>query len=127
MTTTSQSSWRLARTVALGFTLGAATVALLWAWQSKQSARFRIEAPIEQALWVSNCNVTRVYGPGTPEQIAVVAALKEFAPGVGDLRFSEPMLYRMGAEAAAIEGEGILMTPFDPGNPKQAYLVMRRK
>jgi len=96
MTATSRSSWGFVRTVSLGITLGAATVALLWAWQSKQTARFQTEAPIEQALWVSNWDVTKVYGPGTPEQTAVVAALEKES-GLGDIRFGEPILIPDGS------------------------------
>jgi hypothetical protein len=123
MTIKAQNSWGLARTVSLGFTLGAVTVALLWGWKSTQTARFRKEAPIEEALWVSNWDVTRVYGPGTAEQTAVVAKLKEF--GLGEVRFGEPILYRMGPAATA--GQAILMSPFDPLNPKRASLLMRSK
>jgi hypothetical protein len=123
MTIKSQSSWGLARPVSLGFTLGALTVALLWGWQSNQNARFRREAPIEEALWVSNWDITKVYGPGTPEQTAVVAKLKEF--GLSEVRFGEPILYRMGPAATA--GQAILMSPFDPLNPKRASLLMRSK
>jgi hypothetical protein len=59
--------------------------------------------PLEQALWVTDREVTRIYAPGTPDQ-----------------RFQAPLLYRMGMSSSGKASEGVLMIGFDPRHPEMA-------
>jgi hypothetical protein len=61
------------------------------------------------------------HGPRTAEQSSIVKVLRE--RGLGDRKFAEPVLYRMGGSATGNGNEGILLQPFDPENPGAARVM----
>ncbi len=74
--------------------------------------------PLEDALWVCDWKITKIDGPGTQEQASIVKQFR--AAGLSDLKFTAPILYRMGGSASKGPREGILMDPFDPRYPDNA-------
>jgi hypothetical protein len=76
---------------------------------------------IEQALWVTDWEIQRIYAPGTPEQRSIVAQLGE------ELEFDSPVLYRMGGTSAAGASEGLMLFGFDPSRPEMAQAMKQKK
>lgn len=78
--------------------------------------------PLEEMLWVCDWEMREFHGPGTTGQSTVVHLLRE--RGMGDAKFTAPVLYRMGGSATGRGNEGILMQPFDPRNPEAARVMI---
>jgi hypothetical protein len=88
------------------------------------NARQHQPRPLEEMLWVCDWEMRQFHGPGTDQQSAIAKILRE--RGLGDTKFSGPVLYRMGGSATGNGKEGILLQPFGPKNPAAAR-VMRRE
>jgi hypothetical protein len=76
--------------------------------------------PLEQALWVTDREVTRIYAPGTPEQRSIAWQFRSTGSVAADQRFQAPLLYRMGMSSSGKASEGVLMIGFDPRHPEMA-------
>jgi hypothetical protein len=84
------------------------------------NSKKRPKIPIEQAMWVTDWDIERIYGPGSPEQQKIVNQFRK----LGDpLEFNAPVLYRMGASSAGNPSEGILLIGFDPKRPETARVL----
>lgn len=76
---------------------------------------------LDEALWVSDWNITTIYGPGTKEQRTIVQKLR--STGREFSEFDAPVLYRMGGNYSMNSSEGIVMIPFDPLRPQGALAL----
>lgn len=85
------------------------------------SNHIRTFLSLDDALWVSDWNVTSIYGPGTKEQNDIVQQLRVSGREFG--QFKTPILYRMGGDSSMKSSEGILMIPFDPNRPQDALAL----
>jgi len=109
------TGWRGA--FAIGFFIVAAVVAVA-VWVLRVESR-PASLTLEDALWVSDWDITALHGPGTEEQRDIVRQLLAFDHDFG--RFETPILYRMGGSSAVGAPEGILLIPFDPRRPEDAF------
>jgi hypothetical protein len=107
-------SERIAALILIGILFGLIVVAGLAVYLANQKPT---AIPIEQALWVTDWEIERIYGPGTPEQQMIVAQFGS------DLEFEAPVLYRMGRPSASNPSEGLLLYGFDPDHPEMAKLL----
>ncbi len=108
---------RRSAVVLIGLLFGVVLVSLsLIVMKFKTSKRWTIE----QALWVTDKEMKNFYGPGTPQQQAIVDLLG------ADLEFSEPVLYRMGCKGSDTN-EGLIMLGFDPTHPEAAPAMVAEK
>ena len=110
-----KKSKRLARITLLSLLCGALAVSAVWLYLHKTHDTKNI--PIEKALYVSDWDITKIYGPGTPQQASILKKLKLNGT---QTQFNSYVLYRMGADPGDTN-EGILMVGFDPANPETAH------
>ncbi len=114
MSSPSPKSERLAGIILIGLLLSAITIGGGWFFLEMQNESKNI--PIEKAMYVSDWNITKIYGPGTPQQAKIVEQFK--ARGSRNLEFGGYVLYRMPNKISDTFDEGILLLGFDPKNPK---------
>lgn len=76
---------------------------------------------LEDALWVSDWEISKIYGPGTTEQQTIVRQLR--SSGLKDADFDTFILYRMGGSSSMNSNEGLLLMPFDPSRPQDALAL----
>jgi len=74
------------------------------------------EYPLEDVLYVTNWEITKIHGPGTAEQAAIVKKFGE----LGIKTYNTTLLYRMGGKNTMDGNEGVILTPYDPHSPKDA-------
>ena len=74
------------------------------------------EYPLEDVLYVSNWEITKIYGPGTETQAAIV---KKFS-AIGIETYDTTLLYRMGGKNTMDGNEGVILSPFNPQSPQDA-------
>jgi len=72
--------------------------------------------PLTNVLFVSDWEITQIYGPGTAQQQRIVEQFQ----ALGITSFNSPVLYRAGGKNTANGQEGLILAPFDPQNPKSA-------
>jgi hypothetical protein len=113
---------RIVKIVVLLSGLTAASLMLIERWRTPD-VQPGGTLPLEKALWVSDWDITKIYGPGTPEQQAIVQRLK--ATEAAAMTFSEPVLYRSGGSQTTQGNQGIVMIPFNPKDPKAALVLKR--
>ena len=77
--------------------------------------------PLEEMLWVCDWDMREFHGPGSAAQSSTAHLLRE--RGLGDVKFTAPVLYRMGGSGTGHGNEGVLMQPFDPRNPGAARVM----
>jgi len=107
---------RFAAATLTGMTIAMVVIGISW-WVAKNPQT----RPLQEALWVCDWDITKIYGPGTPEQAAIVEQFR--AKGLSNLKFTAPILYRMETSSSGDSRdprEGILMSPFDPKHPEAA-------
>ena len=75
-----------------------------------------LQMPLKEALYVSDWDITKIYGPGTPQQTSIISKLNLKEPKE---LYNGYVLYRMGADPGD-SSEGILMLGFAPKNPQTA-------
>jgi LPXTG-motif cell wall-anchored protein len=73
---------------------------------------------IDKALYVSDWDITTIYGPGTPQQKAIVIQMDK------DLKFDAPVLYRIGGSSAGNPSDGYFLYGFDPRRPERAKEIL---
>lgn len=119
-------SWAKRHRSAAVFVAGIAiALALAWgAWQGFKNWSPQTKT-LEEALWVCDWSITRIYGPGTQEQASVVDQFRSV--GLAKLEFTAPILYRMGGPRDGDPREGILLNPFDPRHPESALALASSK
>ena len=117
MKTPTKKSERMAGIILIGLLFGAIAIGAIWFYHYKtQESKLM---PIEEALYVTDWEITKVYGPGTPQQTKIV---EQFRSSGGDkLEFDSPVLYRMNGSMSVSSGEGILLLGFDPSHPEMAH------
>jgi hypothetical protein len=109
----------MAGTILVGLLLAAITIGGIWFYLYKQNESKNIPMiPIEEAMYVSDWNITKIYGPGTPQQAEIVDQFKSY--GGDGLKFYSPVLYRMNGSSSDNPREGILLLGFDPKHPEMA-------
>lgn len=112
-----KKSERIAGIILSVLLFGGLVIGAIWFYQYK--AREARLMSIEEAMYVTDWDITTIYGPRTPQQARIV---KQFRSYGGDkLEFDAPVLYRMHASASGNTGEGILLMGFDPKNPETAF------
>lgn len=89
-------------------------------WLDHRSAR---TVPLEQALWVTDREITRIYSPGTPEQQAIVAQFRSMGNTAAWQGFHAPLLYRMGMSSSGEPSDGVVIIGFDPRHPEMALAL----
>ena len=114
-TATNKKSERLAGTILISLLFSALAISAVWYYLHKTQTPESI--PIERAMYVTDWNISKIYGPGTPQQSTIVEKFKSTGK---QLTFITPVLYRMGADPGDTN-EGILMIGFDPANPETAH------
>lgn len=117
MKTPTKKSERMAGIILIGLLCGALAIGGVWFYHyKKQEAKLM---PIEEAMYVTDWDISKIYGPGTPQQAKIVA---QFRSSGGDkLEFDSPVLYRMNGSISGNSGEGILLLGFDPNRPEMAH------
>lgn len=110
-----KKSERFAGIILISLLFGVIAVGSIWFYLHKTNTPKTI--PIETALYVSNYDITKIYGPGTPQQATI---LKKLKLNGNQTQFNSYVLYRMGADSGDTD-EGILMLGFDPANPETAH------
>ncbi|MBB5351824.1 hypothetical protein HNR46_002063 [Haloferula luteola] len=113
---------RFAEAISTGLVVTAAGIGITWHFVENRELKTR---PLEDALWVCDWDVTKIYGPGSPEQASVVKQFRN--GGLTNLKFAAPTLYRMGGSSSHDSREGILMVPFDPRHPETARALVAQK
>jgi hypothetical protein len=73
------------------------------------------------ALYVTNKDITKIYGPGTSVQQNIAAQFLT-QEGISDMKLPQPFLYRMGLNPGDGK-EGTLLFPFSPAQPEMAKLL----
>jgi|GEM_PF-3633549 len=76
------------------------------------------------ALYVTNKDITKIYGPGTTVQQNILAQMTT-QKGISEMKLPQPFLYRMGLTPGDSD-EGILMLPFSPAHPEMATQMKQR-
>ena len=111
-------SERIAALILIGLFLGVTVVAGIGAYLINRTPRL---IPLEDALWVTDWNLEKIHGPGTPQQLMILRQLT--GPEGPKLNFSAPVLYRMGGTNTSQVTEGILLYGFDPKRPEMALML----
>ncbi|MGJ8655324.1 MAG: hypothetical protein ACSHX6_02650 [Akkermansiaceae bacterium] len=113
--TSTNKSERLAGVILISLLYSILAVSFIWFYLRKTHTPTPL--PIESAMYVTDWNITKIYGPGTPQQATIV---EKFQSTGKQLTFITPVLYRMGATHSD-SAEGILMIGFDPTHPETAH------
>ncbi len=101
----------------MGLLFGAIAIGAIWFYHYKKRETKLI--PIEEAMYVTDWDITKIYGPGTLQQAKIVAQFK--SSGGDNLEFDSPVLYRMNGSTSGNSGEGVLLLGFDPSRPEMAH------
>jgi lipopolysaccharide export system protein LptC len=120
MIPSSPKSERMAGTILIALLLAVVVIGAFWFYLHKKNEKEVIS--IEEAMYVSDWDITKIYGPGTPEQAVAVKKFKS----QGKIDFTSPVLYRMGKDKNINSNEGVLLLPFDPKNPKMALQLKEK-
>jgi hypothetical protein len=76
------------------------------------------------ALYVTNKDITKVYGPGTTVQQNILAQFQT-QNDISEMKLPQPVLYRMGIPPDE-SNEGILMLYFSPAHPEMAKQLRQK-
>ncbi len=79
---------------------------------------------LADALYVTNKDITKIYGPGTTVQQNILAQLTT-QKDISEMKLPHPFLYRMGLTPDE-SNEGILMLYFSPAHPEMAEQLRQR-
>jgi hypothetical protein len=110
-----ETGHRFPAAILTGLAIAIAVIGGIWLVVMNMKPRTR---PLEEALWVCDWEVTTIYPPGSQQQKSILEQFRIM--GLSDLKFTAPILYRMGGANAVDPREGILMDPFDPRHPESA-------
>lgn len=80
--------------------------------------------PLSEALWVTDQNVEKIYGPGSPEQKRILIQMT--GSDWTALKLTAPVLYRV-PEGAPHPSDGLLIYGFDPDHPETAQALKRER
>ena len=81
------------------------------------------EYPLKDVLYVSNWDITKIYGPGTEEQMQIVKAFE----AIGITNYNSTVLYRMGGKNSFNGAEGLILAPFNPNKPESARVLIAKE
>ena len=115
----SNPSERLAGSIIIGLLIGSLVVLGIWFYTSKIQDQKSLS--LEQALYVTDWDITKIYGPGTPQQASIVKQFQAY--GGEQLKFDRPILYRMDGNTSGSLSDGILLMSFDPTHPETALYL----
>ncbi len=79
---------------------------------------------LADALYVTDTEVTKIYGPGTRVQQHIIEQLKT-QKTMNEITFTQPFVYRMGLDSGDTN-EGIILMNFSPAHPQMAKLLSQR-
>lgn len=110
---TNDSGGRWLRLVGVAVCIATLLIGGFVFWQYRQRATNRLT--LAEALWVTDRDFSRYYGPGTPESRLVVDALVRQSPPLSGPSFDSFVLWRRGiAFTDAPSHEPLLIFGFDP-------------
>ena len=114
---------RAAGIILIGLLLGAMVTGSISLYHNKKKESQGIS--IEDAMYVTDWEITKIYSPGTPQQAKIVSQLQSMRDS--KIFFDCPILYRMNGSSIENAGEGVLLSPFDPKYPEMALYLKAYK
>ena len=107
-------SERIAALILIGLFLGVSVVVGISFYLANDKARV---IPLRDALWVTDQNVEKIYGPGSPEQEQILIQLT--GPEWTNLKLRAPVLYRI-PDGVGHSSDRLIIYGFDPSRPEMA-------
>ena len=108
-------SARIAGVILVGIALGVLVIGLVWYFENREDDTALL--PIEEAMYVTDWEITKIYGPGTLQQAKIVEQFNSARDE--EITFENPVLYRMPGEGSS-SSDGIMLFGFDPNRPEMA-------
>ena len=114
-------SERIAALILIGLFLGVSVVVGIASYLVNGKARV---IPLRDALWVTDQNIEKIYGPGSLEQEQILIQLT--GPEWTNLKLRAPVLYRI-PDGFAHSSDRLIIYGFDPNRPEMTQSLNPKK